>query len=127
MGYTGGGSSDKRGSTSSGGNGKSRPRSNGGGSGRRREWEGYDTSDDEAGGGEGVGALDCDESLDAAATDDEVCHAFACRDRHDAILPNLTLRTGTMFRCLYAQPATPRQHCIGPRPMLTSVCRRHSG
>ncbi len=73
MGYTGG-SNDKRSSTSSGGNGKSRPRSNsgGGGSGRRRDYDGEETSDEEAGGGDGDGALDCDESLDAAATDDEV-------------------------------------------------------
>ena len=71
MGYTGGGSSDKRGSTSSGGgNGRARARMNGGGSGRRHDWGGDDTSDE--GGMDGEDALDCDESLDAAATDDEV-------------------------------------------------------
>ena len=80
MGYTGG-SNEKRSSTSSGGNGKSRPRSNGGGGGRRRDYDGDDTSDEEAGGGEGDGTLDCDESLDAAATDDEVCHRSRCLSR----------------------------------------------
>ena len=77
MGYVGGGSSDKRGSTSSGGgNGRPRARPNGGGSGRRREWEGDETSDEE--GDNGEDALDCDESLDAAATDDEVRHSAVC-------------------------------------------------
>jgi len=87
MGYTGG-SNDKRSSTSSGGNGKSRPRSNGGGGGgggRRRDYDGEESSDEEGDGGDGDGALDCDESLDAAATDDEVRHRFGLLSgRHTA-------------------------------------------